>query len=427
MLRPMRVALGQQPQGLRSGRDIGPAEHVIAKFCRGGTAHPGPVSRCHRPWPECGGHAVVVFLGNRIKLVVVAAGALERQPQEGGAGRVHQVFEPLVAILEVVVGLIVPGAHPQKPCGDHRLLIGVGHFVTSELTGHKPVEGHVAVERLHHPVAIPPGPWLLGIPLVAVGLGVAGDVEPVTGLPLTKMGRGEQTIHLPLVGIRRAVGPEGLELGRGGGQADQIKGEPPQERAAVGLRGGRKASCGQPRVDEAVDRIAGSAGRRERCGEWLQAPPVAAAAGCGGSLVEIEHAALGPDCPGVDPGGNCLNLCVRQPLSMAVLLRRHLTGNDPCEHKTGLGISGHHRRPAIAPSREASGRRQIQPPLSLTPGMTLHASPQKDIRCGLLKGRQCRACRDGFDGDRTCRQSDDCDEKNHCSTDRVTNRCTALA
>ena len=87
---------------------------------------------------------VVVALADRVELVVVAAGAAERQPQEGAAGRLDRVFERQVPELERR-RRIAP-RQGQKPGGDDRLGVVVrdalaGQDVAGQLLADELVEG----------------------------------------------------------------------------------------------------------------------------------------------------------------------------------------------------------------------------------------------------------------------------------------------
>ena len=62
--------------------------------------------------------------------------------------------------------------------------------------------------------------------------GEPDNIEPVPPPPFAIMGRSEQPIHEPLVGVGPAVLQELLHFSRRGGQADEIERQPPQERLA---------------------------------------------------------------------------------------------------------------------------------------------------------------------------------------------------
>ena len=67
---------------------------------------------------------VIVALADRVELVVVAAGAAEREPQEGAAGRLDRVFERQVPELER--RRRVAARQGQKAGGDDRFGVVVG-------------------------------------------------------------------------------------------------------------------------------------------------------------------------------------------------------------------------------------------------------------------------------------------------------------
>ena len=104
-------------------------------------------------------HPVVVGLGQGIVLVVVAFGAIERQPQERLADMLHGLVEPLVAVEEKVV--------PGQKTGGPQLLEVVGvRFVGGEHEADHLVIGQVGIERFDDPVA--PVPQVSGAVAVLV-------------------------------------------------------------------------------------------------------------------------------------------------------------------------------------------------------------------------------------------------------------------
>ena len=150
-----------------------------------------PRQRLHRLCAlEDTGERVVIGLGDRIELVVMAAGAAERQPHEGLAGRVDLLVDDVGEEF-----LLVPlgqdfGPHRQKSGGREQLRPPRrGHpLLDEEIAGQmgseKGVEGFVAVEGGDAPVAIAPGIAMGDVFIEPVGVGVADDVEPMPGLML---------------------------------------------------------------------------------------------------------------------------------------------------------------------------------------------------------------------------------------------------
>jgi hypothetical protein len=80
------------------------------------------------------------------------------------------------------------------------------------LFGDEAVEGLILVEGVDDVVAVAPGGRLGTVALVAVGFGIAGDVEPVPRPAFAVFGPVKQAIDDVLIGIGRLVVQEGLLL-----------------------------------------------------------------------------------------------------------------------------------------------------------------------------------------------------------------------
>ena len=81
-----------------------------------------------------------------------------------------------------------------EPGGDDG---GVGarlEEIAGDLLADETVEGHVVVDRPDHPIAVAPGVGLLVVALVAVGLGIPDDIEPVPRLSLTVGGHRQELV-----------------------------------------------------------------------------------------------------------------------------------------------------------------------------------------------------------------------------------------
>ena len=113
--------------------------------------------------------------------MVMAARAAHRQAEPHGRGRVHAIHDILGRILlrdDAALGVATVVA--VEAGGDVLFARRAGQQITRELLYGKAVEGQVAVERVDHPVA--PAPHgAFAVALVAVGVGVAGRVEPTAG------------------------------------------------------------------------------------------------------------------------------------------------------------------------------------------------------------------------------------------------------
>ena len=157
-------------------------------------------------------HRVEIARGERVELVVVTLGAAERAAQPDGASGAHAVGGVLGEILLGLQAAFGGGAVQAVVGRRHALLDGgVRHQVAGQLLARELVERLVVAERAQHVVAIGPG----GEGVVAVeaaGVGVAHDVEPVHGLLLGVARRGQQAVDQLLVGVRRRVFQEGVDL-----------------------------------------------------------------------------------------------------------------------------------------------------------------------------------------------------------------------
>ena len=221
---------------------------------------------------EDGLEAVVVPLGEGIELVVVTAGAAQRQPHECRGCRIHPVGQDFVELpAGVHLGLaglrhqpVEPRPHPglQLPEFLHR--DGVAPFqvqvVGPELVGRdlllkEAVEGLVFVEGLDDVVPIAPGMGEEGIGFEPRRVGVANHVQPVPSPAFPVVGRVQQLVHHRLEGSGRVVLEESIHLLRRGGEADQVEVGAPNQGALAGGRRRGQALLPQPGQHEGVDRV----------------------------------------------------------------------------------------------------------------------------------------------------------------------------
>ncbi len=179
---------------------------------------------------------VVVALRDRIELVVVAAGALERQAQHRRAERVDAIRDVFLAELLLDAAAFVRLAVQAVERGRQALLVGrVRQQIAGQLPGEETVVGQVLREGADDPVA-PRRHVALDVGLVAVGIGVAREIEPVHRHALAVGRRGEVAIDGALVGAGPRVGEERVDLGRRRRQSGQVEGEPAQQHRPIGRR-----------------------------------------------------------------------------------------------------------------------------------------------------------------------------------------------
>jgi hypothetical protein len=188
-----RVHLGLDPLGLRLPRLLvrGRSQRNIVFLGR----------------REVGLQPVVILLRDRLQLVVVAAGAADRHPQECSADDVGPLGQHLVAGQGDlrIAGVAADRPQPVEDAGGEQLVVVRTKLVAGNLLTHELVVRLVGIERANHIIAEPPRIRHVPVVLVAFGLGIADDVEPVLPLPLAEAGAGDQPIGKPLVGIGRFI------------------------------------------------------------------------------------------------------------------------------------------------------------------------------------------------------------------------------
>ena len=200
----------------------------------------------------------VVLLAEGIVLVVVALGAADGAAEPHGGGRVHAIHERFVHRLVGIDTAFFVRHRVAVEAGRDFLILGpllvaaLWQHVAGDLLDRELVERQIAVERVDHPVAILPdaAPVVL---LVAVRVGVAGEIQPRTRPPLAVARRGQQAIDDAVVGVRRRVGEEGVELGGRRRKAGQVERDATEERRLRCVRRWRELFTFEPRQHEPVD------------------------------------------------------------------------------------------------------------------------------------------------------------------------------
>ena len=148
-----------------------------------------------------GEQPVVLFLRDRVELVVVALGTLDRQAEDALA---EASMRSNIASMRNCSGSMPPSSLiielRRKPVATIWSCVAFGSRSPANLLDDELVVGQVAVERVDDPVAVEPDLARLVL-LVAVAVGVAGRVEPVPRPALAVVRRGEQPVDQLLVGV----------------------------------------------------------------------------------------------------------------------------------------------------------------------------------------------------------------------------------
>ena len=249
---------------------------------------------------------VVVGGRDRVELVIMATRAGHGQPEEALGRRIDALVDGVVIVLETLPdGDEAEGREARIILGQVRQAVG-GELLDDEL-----VVRLIGVESVDDVVSIGPG-GVEGldraVTLQALGVGVAGGIEPVASPALAVVGRSEQTVDgtlddgghraasLPLAGGHVVHGEggvviagEGVDLDARRRQADQVIGKTAEQRFAVRGGAGLEALLIELREQESVDFVLAPGGVAElgRHGEFadrLEGPVAARLVGKTGEL-----------------------------------------------------------------------------------------------------------------------------------------------
>ena len=138
--------------------------------------------------------------------------------------------------------------------GDLLVERAIREQISRELFDGKLVKRHVAVEGVNQPFAVRP---VLAevIEVDAVGVGIAGGVEPVAAPVLAPVLGLHQLVDELLVDIRGRVVHELLDELRRGRQASDVEAEAAGERSLIRFRGGSKPHRFQLSEHECINRV----------------------------------------------------------------------------------------------------------------------------------------------------------------------------
>jgi hypothetical protein len=125
----------------------------------------------------------------------------------------------------------------------------------------------VASGSLDGPVAIRPD-LARAVLFISVGVGIAGQVEPVPAPTLTVMRRSEEPVDNLVVRVVAGVFDECIDFFWRWGKTGKIEAQPPNESDAISFRRGGKSLCFQPCEDEVINRVArpGRVGHKRQVG-----------------------------------------------------------------------------------------------------------------------------------------------------------------
>lgn len=165
--------------------------------------------------------------------MVVAAGAADGHAEKGAAHCVHLFINDVTAHLVGIVAGEHLGSDGEKAEADG---LGAsfgkvlrGEEIACELFDDELVEGFVVVERFNDVVAVAPGGGMGDVFVHAVGVRVAGNVEPVASPAFAVAGGFEEFVNEAGPGVFADVGEEGVDLLSGGRKAVEVEIGAPDE------------------------------------------------------------------------------------------------------------------------------------------------------------------------------------------------------
>ena len=176
---------------------------------------------------------VELALRDRVELVIVAARAAEREPKKGRAGRADAVDHCFDAILlEIGAPFLIDHRVAMEAGGDELVLRRLWQQISGNLLDHELVEGEIVVECVDDPVTVGPD-RARSIDRVAVGVRIAGDVEPVPAPAFSVVRRFEQSLYKSPVGTRLGVRHEAPGFFRCRQQAGKVQACPANQGAPI--------------------------------------------------------------------------------------------------------------------------------------------------------------------------------------------------
>ena len=196
-------------------------------------------------WVEHGAESVVVDVGDGVIAMIVALGAANREPHEGGADDFDCVADSLVSRSgRIIAAPCSIGCHGEEAggCQEFNLfrceIAGAGacKFIAGELFKKEAIGRLILLKAADDIVTVAPGIVTFGVGVCGTfGVRISGGVEPVSAPAFSIMGRGEQVIDEVFPGFGRRVIDEGLDLFGSWGESDEIEVGAADERRAVGI------------------------------------------------------------------------------------------------------------------------------------------------------------------------------------------------
>ena len=170
-----------------------------------------------------GEELVELALRYRIELVVVTTGTTQGQTQKDSPCRIDAIndrFDPV--LLKIDASFHVDEGIAMETGRNELFGCRIREQVTCNLLGHEPVKRQVTVQGVNDPVSIHPN-FAGIINVIAVGISVPSQVQPVTTPTFSIMRRAQQTLDQFLISIRAIVCKKSIHLSGFRQQAKQVE------------------------------------------------------------------------------------------------------------------------------------------------------------------------------------------------------------
>src|SRR5262245_46884996 len=163
-----------------------------------------PGLKTHEPVVAAGKKAeerVIIFRQNRVELVVVAAGASDRQAEKRFREYVDAIIEAVSLVLPHVHGRVEFFPQKPKPGGQDGLIetgridASVFQQIAGNVFGHKLIVGQILIQCADDVIAVLVGIRQIVVVLVSPAFGIAYQIQPVPAPALAELRRSQKAIN----------------------------------------------------------------------------------------------------------------------------------------------------------------------------------------------------------------------------------------
>ena len=187
--------------------------------------------------------------------MIVASGAGNCQSEENGSQGINPIRDVFgLPFFGNGSGFGIDTMIAAESSGDLLVQGGIGKHVACELIRDESVVRKIVVESADQP--IPPDPLIaVAVILIAIGIGVAGGLQPRGSHVFAIAWRGEKAVDEFLVGLWRGIGKESGNFLRGSGKAGEVEADPADECFFGSAGRGVEIVFAKALLDESVDAL----------------------------------------------------------------------------------------------------------------------------------------------------------------------------